>query len=131
MASSMTKKLTGPKLRKKLIRELDKLVGDLVKARHPYCVICHARGEQRSPVMQPGHLVSRRYYSVRWDLNNVFTQCQYHNSLHRFDTFPYDSWYIQEFGLGKWNALHEKKKELKQWKIWQLEELKAELTLML
>jgi len=125
------KKLSAVKLRKKLIKECDTLVAKILKARHPYCVICVQQGEKRSPVMEAGNLISRRYYSLRWNLYNVFTQCQYHNSLHRFDTHPFDSWYIQEFGLKAWEYLHEKKKETRQWKVWQLEELRDELKLML
>ncbi len=123
----MQKKITGTKLRKKLIKECDALVAQIVKIRHPYCVICKFRGESKSPAMEAGHLVSRRYYSLRWDLDNVFTQCQYHNSLHRFDTHPFDEWYVDTFGLGKWHDLYDKKQQTKSWKVWELTELKDDL----
>ena len=118
--------------RKKFIKECDVLVAQIVKARDGNeCVICKANGEKRSPIMDAGHLISRRYYSLRWNLKNVFCQCQYHNSLHRFDTHPFDSWYIAKFGADKWNNLHLKKNETKSWKVWELEELRDELKLML
>ena len=126
------KKLTDPKLRKKLIKECDNLVAQIVKAKDPNCVICTFRGEKRSFLMEAGHVIPKKKSALlRWDLHNVFTQCQYHNSLHRFDTYPYDEWYIATFGVEAWNALHEKRKQIKSWKIWELEELRDELKLML
>ena len=125
------KKLTGAKLRKKLIRELDALVAQITKARNLECVICKSNGEKRSPVMECGHLFSRRYYSTRWDLLNTFTQCQYHNSLHRFDTQPYNSWFIEKYGKDKWDALYKQAHTPHSFKIWELEELKEKLSLMI
>ena len=118
--------------RKKLIEECDNLVAQIVKIRHPYCVICKFKDEMHSTMLEAGHFIPKKKSgAMRWNLNNVFTQCQYHNSLHRFDTHPYDEWYIAEFGIEKWQAIYAKKQELKSWKVWELEELRDELKLML
>src|SRR3990167_6604221 len=100
------KKLTGPKLRKKLIKECDALVARIVKERDGNeCVICKANREKRDPVIDCGHLFSRRYMSLRFSTLNCHAQCRYHNSLHRFDTHPYNSWFIEHYGKEKWDAL--------------------------
>lgn len=114
--------------RNKLVKICDDLVAKIVKARHPYCVICRFRGEMRSPQMEAGHVIPKsKSAAMRFDLDNVFTQCQYHNSLHRYDTHPYDEWYIAEFGLVTWQALYDRKKVLKSWKMWELKELRDDL----
>mgnify|MGYP001579536183 CR=1 FL=1 len=126
----MKKKLSGPKLRKKLIRELDALVAQIVKSRDLVCVICPPQAP-KDTVMDCGHLFSRRYHSTRWELLNTHTQCRYHNSLHRFDTHPYNSWFIQKYGKDKWDALYKQAHTPHQFKTWELEELKEKLTLMI
>lgn len=125
------KPLTGPKLRKKLIKECDDLVSLIVRTRDAMCVICKADGVHRSPTMECGHLFSRRYYSTRWELLNTHTQCQYHNSLHRFDTHPYNSWFIEKYGKDKWDALYTQAHTPHPFKTWELEELKEKLKLLL
>ena len=124
------KKLTGPKLRKKLIRECDTLVSLIVRTRDKVCQTCPP-GQQRSPVLECGHLFSRRFHSTRFDLTNCNAQCQYCNSLHRFDEYPYTKWFIEHYGKEKWDALYLKRKQTKSWKVWELEELRDELKLRL
>ena len=53
------------------------------------------------------------------------------NSLDRFDEYPYTKWFIEHYGKEKWDALYLKRKQTKSWKVWQLEELRDELRLML
>ncbi len=128
------KKLTGSKLRKKLIKECGALVAQIVKARHPYCVICKFNGEMLDPRMTAGHFIPQKMSgAMRFDWEwNVFTQCAYHNSLHRFDRHPYDKWFIATFGQEKWEYMYFRQhNEKKSWKVWELEELRDELKLML
>ena len=125
-SQSMKSKLPASKLRKRLIKQCDDLVAQIVKARDGGCVICPT-GNPRSPIRECGHLFSRRYMSLRFDFANTHEQCQYHNSLHRFDTHPYNSWFVNKFGAKAWDELYQKKSETKSYKVWELEELKGQL----
>lgn len=90
--------------RKTLIRKLDAKVRELVLARTPYCVTCGSREN-----LQPGHFFSRTHYSIRWSLDNVWTQCRNCNLKHEQNSWPYTKWMIETFGQGKvdeLNALH-------------------------
>jgi len=113
--------------RKKLIAECDRLVSLIVRARDKGCVICIDNNEKKSPFLQCGHLFKRELMAIRFDFRNCNCQCQYHNSLHRFDTHPYNYWFVKKFGKEAWNELYKKKSETRHWKVWELEELIVEL----
>ena len=120
------KKPSKKSLWKKARDECDDLISEIVRLRDKRCMICPI-GQQRSPLLQCGHYISRKFYSVRFDLDNCNAQCQYCNSYHRFNTFPYDDWIIKNKGLDKWRWLHQQARVTKQYKLWELEELKEEL----
>ncbi len=69
--------------KKAWIKKLDKIVGDIVKARDITCVTC-GRGSN----LTPGHLYSRVAHSTRWDLDNVFAQCVKCNGNHEKNPEP-------------------------------------------
>lgn len=104
--------------RKGWIRKLDDVVREIVKARHPYCVVCGS-GER----LEPGHVFTRKYYSTRWDLENVWTQCHNCNLKHVQDTYPFFNWFVKTHGQGKFDTLHKRFLETKPVKTWELEEL--------
>lgn len=109
--------------RKTLVRKLDALVKEIVIKRHPYCVLCGATTR-----LEPGHIFTRKYYSTRWDLDNVWTQCHSCNLKHVHDTYPFFNWYQTTFGQKKFDALHFKFLKTAPVKDWQLQELYEELT---
>ena len=108
--------------RKGLVRKLDKIVGELVKMRDLKCVCCGSTTN-----LQPGHLFSRVAYSTRWDLNNVFCQCQSCNFKHEMDPYPLTNYYIKKFGKKAYDSLHRKYVTPVKYKDFQLQELYDEL----
>jgi len=108
--------------RKGLIRKLDAIVKEIVLERHPYCVICGSTSR-----LEPGHIFTRKYYSTRWDLDNVWTQCHSCNLKHVRDTYPFFHWYQKNFGQKKFDELHKRFLETKPVKDWQLKELYEKL----
>ena len=108
--------------RKGWVRKLDKIVGDIVKERDGKCVTCDGSNN-----LQPGHLFSRVAYSTRWDLNNVFCQCQSCNFKHEMDPYPLTNYYIKNFGRKMYDYLHRQYVTPKKFKDFQLEELYHQL----
>ena len=85
----MARKIT----RKGLEKKLDEIVKKIVFARDSSCVTCPLWIEikkdtrnphQPSPVMQPGHFITRGAHNVKWDLRNVYKQCRTCNLLHEY-----------------------------------------------
>lgn len=104
--------------RKKLIRELDKIVSLIVRKRDGRCVVC---GKVEG--LTNGHLFSRSNYSTRWDFENCYGQCLGCNMRHEFDPYPYTRWFIGKFGLEKYDELYKKHRTVKKWKDWELQDL--------
>lgn len=115
----MTKKPS----RKTLIRNLDDIVRELVFKRHPYCVVCGSTYR-----LEPGHIFTRKYYSTRWDLDNVWTQCHSCNLKHVHDTYPFFNWYQKKFGMKKFDELHRRFLKSVPIKDFQLQELYTRLS---
>ena len=98
--------------RKSLIKKLDELVSKIVRKRNPYCVQCGSKKQSGA-----GHVFSRRFYSVRWDLDNVWTQCWSCNYRHKVsDPYLYWKWYQDKFGIEKFNKLAVKAHEISHFK---------------
>ena len=72
--------------------ELDRLTSLIVRKRDKACVLCG-----RTDDIQAGHLYSRRYLAIRWDLKNVNAQCSAHNILHNEHPHLYMDWFQRTF----------------------------------
>ncbi len=112
--------------RKGIVRKLDKIVGDIVKKRDKRCVCCTS-----SYNLQPGHLFSRVGYSTRWDLKNVFVQCQTCNFKHTYDPYPLTNYFLTKFGKKAYDKLHLKYVIPQRFTTPQLVDLYDELKLLL
>ena len=74
----ITKPKRKPKAKKKpkkpskttLMNRADKLFSLQIRERDGACVVCHGKHN-----LQCGHIVSRKYRSVRWDEDNAVTLC--------------------------------------------------------
>lgn len=119
----MKKLKTKKPSRKSLIMKLDILVSKIVRERNPYCVQCGLKGKQ----LGAGHVFSRKYYSTRWDLDNVFTQCWPCNYTHGRDQAKYFLWYINKFGLDKFRELDKKAHQVSHFKTSDLQALLDQL----
>ena len=105
--------------RKGIVRKLDKLCGDIVKARDLGCVVCG-----KSTNLTPGHLFSRVAYSTRWDIErNLFCQCQNCNFRHEFDPYPLMKYATLILGEDTIEELHKDYRTVKKFKTYELEEL--------
>ena len=133
---------------KKLKRELDTLCSQYVRLRDNYtCVICGTRnptwtkGDWTSA--ECGHLLSRTVSALRFDLRpdgNLHCNCHRCNVTHggqhfRFkytvDQWPYVAWYINKYGMERWEALRREGTESKLWHGGQLEMLIEETKIAL
>jgi hypothetical protein len=104
--------------RKCWVRKLDKLCGDIVKARDGHCVNC---GTTQN--LSPGHLFSRIAYSTRWDLDNIFCQCIPCNFRHESNPFPLMEYARIKLGEQGVEDLHYKYVTPHKFKTFELEEL--------
>jgi hypothetical protein len=88
--------------------ELDRLTSLIVRKRDGACVQC---GSRRN--LTAGHLWSRKFVSVRFDLLNIHGQCWNHNKAHSYNPDPYFYWFLQTFGADEVVALFERRNIVK------------------
>ncbi len=110
--------------RKTLVRNLDKVCGDIVKLRDKgICVVCGSTRDLTS-----GHLFSRGHFSTRWDIDsNLFCQCVTCNLKHEYDPYPLMKYAELILGKDGLEDLHLRYNTPRQWKDFQLAELLEEL----
>ncbi len=107
--------------RKTLVKKLDTLTSQIVRARTPWCVQCGSPNN-----LTNGHVFSRRHHSTRFDIRedgNCQTQCWGCNYKHSFDNYEYYEWYKQEFGENKFKKLREEYTTTKKYSNVELEEM--------
>ena len=104
--------------RKAVVKELDRVFGDYIKARDKRCVVC---GSTDRP--QCGHLFSRIAYSTRWNPMNAYQQCAGCNFRHESDFMPLLDYANRTHGTAKIRALHRLYETPVQYKTFQLEEM--------
>ena len=114
----MSKKPT----RKSIVKKLDKLVSEIVRARDKKCITCGSTER-----LTCGHLFSRVAYSTRWDLTNCWCQCWGCNYRHEFDPYPFQRWFAAKFGQKKLDELWAKFHQVKKFKTFELIELHDKL----
>lgn len=115
----MARKIT----RKGLVKKLDKVVSEYVRARDKRCVTCNSTER-----LGCGHIFSRIAYSTRWDLENCHAQCWACNYKHEYDPYPYMQWAEQKLGKDGLEALHIRYNTPRKFKDHDLEDLIKELT---
>ena len=106
--------------RKAVIRELDKVFGDYIKARDGRCVTCGSSGP-----LDASHLVRKaRGHYLRWHPDNVYAQCRRCHMLHHHTSEAPLVLYA-EGKLGKARVLHLQQEActVTQYKLYQLEEM--------
>lgn len=108
---------------KRVKKRLDILHSKVIRALEPACVCCGSVNQ-----LTAGHIFSRRHLVTRWDIDsdgNVHTQCWPCNYKHVRDQYPYFNWYIEKFGLDKFEELrsrHNQDSTLKTFHLLELEE---------
>lgn len=90
--------------RKKLIKELDEVFSVVVrreaKRQYKKCPFC-----KKKAIVCCFHFVTRKKYSVRWDLNNAVGSCFGCNFKMEFDPHPFIVWYIDQYRLENYLGL--------------------------
>src|SRR3990167_10059464 len=89
--------------RKGMYAKLDKIVSEIVINRDRKCVVCG-----RKTTLGTGHIFSRRHLATRWDVvpdGNCHCQCWSCNFHHVRDQHDYFIWYINLYGLDKFEEL--------------------------
>ncbi len=89
--------------RKGLIRMLDKLTSIKVVERDRKCFTCGKTYD-----LTNGHLFTRGFYIVRWDMLNCHAQCVGCNFRHEFDPSVYQLKFIEKYGLETYKELYRK-----------------------
>ena len=109
--------------RKTLIRQLDLICSQLVRARDKRCVL---QSPRCNGVLQAGHLFTRAAYSTRWNLRNIWAQCAGHNLRHEYDSSVFQLWFIDRFGLEEYKELAREHHKVRKWSNPDLRELLEE-----
>ena len=108
--------------KKGIITKLDDLVSKYVIERDKICVTCGSKKQ-----LTNGHLFSRTHQVVRWDIRddgNCHCQCWPCNFLHVHDKYRYEKWFIEKFGMKRFDDLHaEWTQKTTHNKVWQLVDL--------
>ena len=55
-----------------------------------------------------GHLFSRKNHATRWDEGNAFAQTNGENLSHEHDSYPFNKWFQDMFGMDQFDFLHAK-----------------------
>jgi hypothetical protein len=83
-----TRKAGRSSIRKITIKVLDKLAGALCRSRGKCQAAGSRKGDCKGPI-QWCHIVSRRYLSTRWDMDNCLAMCA---ACHMFYTYHPVEW---------------------------------------
>jgi len=104
--------------RKGLIKKLDSIVSKIVIDRDSRCMCCGTTNQ-----LTAGHLFSRRGYSTRWDLDNVYAQCWPCNYKQKVtgDPYPLMNYAIKKHGQKLIDELHRRYVTPHKFKTYELE----------
>lgn len=122
------KRKKGKKARLK--RELDSVVGDVIKKRDNYtCQWCKKKIEASN--CHTSHVITRKNKRLRWDLKNLKTLC-YHCHIQRWHKNPLEAteWFKNKFP-DRYKYLMREKNKPKKWTESELESLITEYQSML
>jgi hypothetical protein len=93
--------------RKWLVAELDRYTSLIVRGRDGRCVTCGSRQG-----LQCSHFYSRRYLSIRFDLQNCNAMCAGCNRRHNRDRRPYERYMLKTYGFDVIKELDESRLRL-------------------
>lgn len=113
--------------RKRLIRDLDSLVSQIVRLRDGRCVECGSTEK-----LTNGHVLGRRSFATRFDITpdgDCHAQCWPDNfRAARTGAVSYHAWYVRTFGADAFDALYRRWTAGKKWSRLELIALRTELT---
>ena len=111
--------------RSKLVKKLDVVFSQWVRLSNAdsrgfcTCVTCGKQGHWKTGGIQAGHFLSRRFYSIRWNLDNVKPQCIKCNMYNQGEQYKY-SLYL---GSNLSDELYQKSREITKFTNVELQEM--------
>lgn len=87
--------------RQKAIEYADKYFSQYIRIRdHFVCITCGVKGSYRTspPFLQNGHLISKYFFTTRYDERNCNCQCNKCNIKHEIDYEIYKRAFIDKYG---------------------------------
>lgn len=103
-----------------LKNQLEELWKEYCLERDKYCQYCGSKDN-----LQIHHIISRKNNSIKYDVENGITLCKRCHSkisLNPTSRTEFIIWYIKKYSLEKLEYLQMKGKEIKQWKVSELED---------
>ena len=92
--------ISKPKKKVSLVKQLDKICGEIVRARG-ICLNCGSRER-----LQWCHIVTRGAKQVRWSLDNAVCLCQSCHFLFTNQSWRWPTFISEHFGEDRWWDLH-------------------------
>ncbi len=93
-------KVPKPKKKVSLVKQLDKLAGELVRARGK----CERCGSNQN--LQWAHIVTRSAKRIKWDLDNAMCLCKGCHYLFTVKSWGWPVFVDEKFGEGHYMSLH-------------------------
>lgn len=103
--------------KKSLTRKLDKKVSEIVRGRG-YCAWC-----KKTEGLECCHIFSRRYRSVRWDVDNLVCLCHNHHFYSHSNPILFAEFVKDYLGKEKYTQLKHKAIMIKKWTLEEMSEL--------
>jgi hypothetical protein len=102
-----------------LTRKLDKVVSEIVRGRG-YCAwgMC-----KKTEGLECCHIFSRRYRSIRWDLDNLVCLCHSHHFYSHSNPVLFAEFVRDYLGKIKYISLKQKARMIHKWTIQEMSEL--------
>ena len=91
-----------------------------IRYRDGQCVTCGSKTQ-----LQCGHLITRSKKSIFFDPENCNVQCAKCNIKHEYNPEIYTAWFINRFGLSRYNDLILRGNQTKKWTDEELREIIA------
>lgn len=98
-----------------LTHKLDKLCSEIVRTRG-YCAWC-----KKTTGLECCHIFSRRYRSVRWDLDNLVCLCHAHHFYAHSNPILFTEFVQDYLGELKYETLKHRAKAVRKWCIDEME----------
>lgn len=100
-----------------LTRKLDKIVSEIVRARG-YCAWC-----KKTEGLECCHIFSRKYRSVRWDMDNLVCLCHSHHFYSHSNPLLFAEFIKDYLGKDKYIFLKQKARMIHKWTLEEMSEL--------
>ena len=103
--------------KKSLTRRLDKLCSEIVRSRG-YCAWC-----KKAEGLECCHIFSRKYRSVRWDLDNLVCLCHAHHFYSHANPVLFTEFIREYLGEYKYEQLKLRAGKITKWTLGEMEEM--------